>query len=176
MHTVHLVWAASFAIVLGWTTIGSQPVCSAGTWTSNCWALPGNLVFCKHLGLLFWNLWNGQHFFAKQMEAIPRKQKTINVCGHLKGFRRLLLLVSAWDTNSNWSHCMCVMQLSFATFNFDLAFFPFKYIICCVFWIWRRCLYVVGNITLASGVLLNTLFSITYVPASEVWMPFWVMN
>lgn len=32
------------------------------------------------------------------MEAIPWKQKAINVCGHLKGFTSLLLLVSTWDT------------------------------------------------------------------------------
>lgn len=31
------------------------------------------------------------------MEAIPWKQKAISVCGHLKGFRSLLLLGSAWD-------------------------------------------------------------------------------
>lgn len=80
-------------------------MCPTKAWTVNVGTLPGNLVFCKHLGLLFWSLLNGQHFFEKQMEAIlwkqsHGKQRAINACGHLKGFcfRSLLLLVSAWDT------------------------------------------------------------------------------
>lgn len=56
-------------------------------------------MFCKHLGLLLPNLLNGQRSPEKQMEAILRKQKAINVCGHLEGFRlrSWLLGVSAWD-------------------------------------------------------------------------------
>lgn len=53
-------------------------VCSAEPWTGKGWALPGNLVFCKHWGLLLCNLLNGQHSFERQMEAVPWKQSRGN--------------------------------------------------------------------------------------------------
>lgn len=52
------------------------------------------------------------------MEAIPWKQKAINACGHLRGFRGLWLLGSVWDVEEQLeSGDVGPAQLSFATFN-----------------------------------------------------------